>query len=81
MYRSNCTATSRSVKEPVDAPQAGAAEMPTPVTAASTSGTTLPNNVASTSKEGGEEESKQPAKMSAKDFIFGKLIGEGSFSM
>ncbi|XP_077490165.1 phosphoinositide-dependent kinase 1 isoform X3 [Amblyomma americanum] len=78
---SGASPTERSVKEPVDAPQAGAAEMPTPVTAASTSGTTLPNNVASTSKEGGEEESKQPAKMSAKDFIFGKLIGEGSFSM
>lgn len=54
--------------------------MPTPVTAASSSGATLPNNVASTSKEAGEEP-KQPAKMSAKDFIFGKLIGEGSFSM
>lgn len=54
--------------------------MPTPVTAASSSGATLPNNVASTSKEACEEP-KQPAKMSAKDFIFGKLIGEGSFSM
>lgn len=59
--------------------------MPTPVTGAAAStgaAAALSNNVAAaaTSKEGGEE-SKQPAKMCANDFIFGKLIGEGSFSM
>lgn len=59
--------------------------MPTPVTGAAAStgaAAALSNNVAAaaTSKEGGEE-AKQPAKMCANDFIFGKLIGEGSFSM
>lgn len=52
--------------------------MPVAAAAATSSGGGLPNNVAAP-KTG--EEPKQPAKMSANDFIFGKLIGEGSFSM
>lgn len=75
----------RSVKESAETPPQGTAAMPTPVTGAAAStgaAAALSNNVAAaaTSKEGGEE-SKQPAKMCANDFIFGKLIGEGSFSM
>ncbi|KAH8037035.1 hypothetical protein HPB51_008459 [Rhipicephalus microplus] len=73
----------RSVKEPADSPTAGTAAMPTPVTGGATStgaAAALSNNVAAASKDGAEEP-KQPAKMCANDFIFGKLIGEGSFSM
>ncbi|XP_049523507.1 3-phosphoinositide-dependent protein kinase 1-like isoform X2 [Dermacentor silvarum] len=75
----------RSVKESAETPPQGTAAMPTPVTGAAAStgaAAALSNNVAAaaTSKEGGEE-AKQPAKMCANDFIFGKLIGEGSFSM
>lgn len=75
----------RSVKESAETPPQGTAAIPTPVTGAAAStgaAAALSNNVAAaaTSKEGGEE-SKQPAKMCANDFIFGKLIGEGSFSM
>ncbi|KAL1483140.1 hypothetical protein MTO96_002208 [Rhipicephalus appendiculatus] len=73
----------RSVKEPADSPTAGTAAMPTPVTGAAAStgaAAALSNNVAAASKDGAEEP-KQPAKMCANDFIFGKLIGEGSFSM
>nr|BAK64411.1 phosphoinositide-dependent protein kinase-1 [Haemaphysalis longicornis] len=69
----------RSEKEPADASPKADAGMPVAAAAvAASSGSTVPNNVAAP-KAG--EESKQPAKMSANDFIFGKLIGEGSFSM
>ncbi|XP_075557860.1 3-phosphoinositide-dependent protein kinase 1-like isoform X1 [Dermacentor variabilis] len=66
----------RSVKESAETPPAGTTAMPTPVTGAAAS----TGAAAALSKDGGEE-SKQPAKMCANDFIFGKLIGEGSFSM
>jgi len=69
-------APSRQVTAPIRAPAAslGASSLASSTSVNSEASISLPSSVASST-------SPQPqAKRSAKDFIFGKVIGEGSFS-